>query len=160
MKRTNGFTLIELLVVISIIALLISLLLPALGGARRSAIQVVCMNQMRQIYVPLNAWADDYSDTYPTLYELGGRAPLRVAAGVAWNSSSRNSDRALPETFGLPSLLDDGGYYEGNGGHWICPGEGLPDVASWGNSYNVSSRAMTGQSSDRTESNEAEFGCA
>lgn len=56
--RIQGFTLVELLVVISIIALLISILLPALSKARAAARTVVCLSNMRQLGIANRLFAD------------------------------------------------------------------------------------------------------
>ena len=60
-RRTRAaFTLIELLVVISIIALLIGILLPALGSARESSLTTICATRLRQASLASNIYANDY----------------------------------------------------------------------------------------------------
>lgn len=62
--KNNGFTLIELLVVIAIIALLIGILLPALGAARATARSLVDQSQLRTIGQGQNFYASDNDDLY------------------------------------------------------------------------------------------------
>lgn len=61
----QAFTLIELLVVISIIALLVAILLPALKQARQAAKTTACMSQLRQTGIMLHAYAQDNNDNIP-----------------------------------------------------------------------------------------------
>src|SRR4051812_31446764 len=63
----RGFTLIELLVVIAIIALLIAMLLPALGKARRSAWHVISESNIRQVCTASAAYQDSYKGYMPVV---------------------------------------------------------------------------------------------
>jgi len=64
-KMKSNFTLIELLVVIAIIAILASLLLPALGMARESAKQVKCQGNLKQQGLAFSMYADDWKGYWP-----------------------------------------------------------------------------------------------
>jgi prepilin-type N-terminal cleavage/methylation domain-containing protein/prepilin-type processing-associated H-X9-DG protein len=78
----SGFTLVELLVVIGIIALLISILLPALSKARENANQVKCSANQRQILMGMTLHANDHKGYMPMAGYLwtasGGTAPADV----------------------------------------------------------------------------------
>src|SRR4051812_34926920 len=74
LRPRSGFTLVELLVVIGIIALLISILMPALSAAKERANRVKCASNLRQIGQGLLLYAGDNRGVYP-------RAPTNSGAG-------------------------------------------------------------------------------
>ncbi len=63
--RSRAFTLIELLVVVAIIALLISILLPALSRARESGKATVCLSNVRSMMLAVSIYADSHSGKFP-----------------------------------------------------------------------------------------------
>ena len=84
--RRAGFTLVELLVVISIVAILIALLLPAMSKARKVAIETKCMANLKQNGIAFEAYANDFRRwlPFPTVQSWMG-PPIAMDGGIVYN---------------------------------------------------------------------------
>jgi prepilin-type N-terminal cleavage/methylation domain-containing protein len=114
-RRARAFTLIELLVVIAIIALLIAILLPALGRARTSARQGVVLSRLHDMGVGNTAYANDYKDKLPALLDYEEKPILSLSVLAKFNAipvqafinpNTRDTAAAAETADGRPVLAD------------------------------------------------------
>ena len=114
--QSNGFTLVELLVVISLIAILIALLLPALAKAKELANTVVCASNLRQIGLAGQMYESTYDDFIPCQPYLYAPAPINGGSFTTWDRqlynflggqtlTSYQMSHNLPASLRLPVLI-------------------------------------------------------
>ena len=104
--KSRGFTLIELLVVISVIALLLSILLPSLAKVKESSKRVVCQSNIKQMILPQFSYATSYD----------GKFPPHWTQYPAWVKEALSFPRALEKSNVVDALKD---YVPGE--MTICP---------------------------------------
>lgn len=135
----KAFTLIELLVTIAIIGILVGLLTSAIRGAIDNANTLLCLNNMRQIYMGIEMYAQDHNSLMPGADMLGGSTYLRtrslwdglIGAGVtglgflvgsyiddinvfyckARGRTEFEQEYSGPDTFGQPGMYTASDYY-------------------------------------------------
>ncbi|MFG0248187.1 MAG: prepilin-type N-terminal cleavage/methylation domain-containing protein [Phycisphaeraceae bacterium JB051] len=134
-KQTGAFTLIELLVVISIISLLIAILLPALGAARKAAQTTQCATNLRQIGVANLTYENDFGWT--------------TAAGIGITSADKPSQynywyftlaSYLGKKYVWADMTWDERHAVGNDGVFGCPSLNVLTHQTWSYTMNTYSK--------------------
>lgn len=155
LRRKDAFTLVELLVVLAVIALLASLLLPALGHAKSRSTQIACMNNIRQLNIALTLYAMDHDDSLP--YNLGATeitAMLARGQRYNWANTLLNWELDPGNTNTLLNTEASLGQYIGRAARvFLCPSDhaasALQRAAGWtGRSRSISMNAMVGHAGE------------
>lgn len=135
MYKRRAFTLVELLVVIGIIAVLISLLLPALGRVQRQARMTACMSNQRQLVSALTMYCQENKGFFPggpgTNVYWDGVLHASLPATASWDTNAMNPYSCNQDEKSGPTFLAK--YVSGSKKIPACPSE--PEVKDTGSDY-------------------------
>src|ERR1051325_1620259 len=137
-----GFTLIELLVVISIIAILASLLLPALAKSKEKAKTIRCVSNLHQMAIGYHLYADEHNDDLVTLYLFETAPPGSLYPGSAtWLAGLPRPYLIGTNVIACPSVRGSvAGTAGGPGGPGVAMNQ--PELTAWADQWRPKLNAL------------------
>jgi len=123
-NMSRGFTLVEVLVVIAIISILVGILLPALRSAKERARTVVCLSNLRQLFIACRTYINSNNGSYPIAYYSRKRddgfylyawdfttiitgSGRKVVPGILWEGQTNPEIHQCPSFKGAHNWMDD-----------------------------------------------------
>lgn len=130
--RSSGFTIVELMVSLSIIALMITLMVPLLGRTREAANRLICAGNLRQVGVGLSLYGSNHSDRLPSTVHARGEQP-RPQEMISLTTGTPADPEQQADWDGLGWLIGDARMFVDSPNVLFCPshrGNHRPEFAA------------------------------
>ena len=122
-RAKKGFTLIELLVVIAIIAVLAAILFPVFAQAREKARATTCLNNLRQLGLSIQMYAQEHDETLP--YATTWNTDINLPAGSVFDCPTAPARGSASQ----PNYFYVGGYFAASATNDFLSGKALADIS-------------------------------